>query len=65
MADLSKNTVHTVYIEGYTSEGLGVARVDGRAVFVKGALRGETCRAKILKCGKNVCYANEWPTNSN
>jgi len=57
MADLSKNTVHTVYIEGYTSEGLGVARVDGRAVFVKGALRGETCRAKILKCGKNVCYA--------
>jgi 23S rRNA (uracil1939-C5)-methyltransferase len=57
MTDLSKNTIHTVQIEGYTSEGQGVAHIGGRVVFVKGALRGETCQVKILKCGKNVCYA--------
>lgn len=57
MADLSKNTVHTALIDGYTSEGLGVAHIDGRAVFVKEAIAGERCRVKILKCGKNVCYA--------
>ena len=32
-------------ITGYTSEGQGVARVEGLAVFVSGAIRGETVRA--------------------
>ena len=31
-------------ITGYTSEGQGVARVEGLAVFVSGAIRGETVR---------------------
>ena len=55
---LNKNDILTdAVIEGYTSEGLGVARADGRAVFVHGALRGETCDIRILKVGKTAVYA--------
>ena len=32
MPDLQKNQLHTVTITGYTSEGLGVARIDGQVV---------------------------------
>ncbi len=54
---LAKNQIHTVRIEGCTSEGQGVARIDGRAVFVKAALPGESCRIRILKAGKTAVYA--------
>ena len=55
---LQKNDIVTgALIEGYTSEGMGVARVDGQAVFVHGALRGERCDIKILKVGKKAVYA--------
>jgi 23S rRNA (uracil1939-C5)-methyltransferase len=40
-----------------SSEGLGVARIDGRAVFVAGALPGETCKIKLLKVTKTAVYA--------
>ena len=33
-----KNKTYRARIEGYTSEGLGVARIDGQAVFVHRAL---------------------------
>ena len=36
-----KNTLHTVNITGMTHEGQGVAKIDGWAVFVEGALEGE------------------------
>ena len=42
-------------ITGYTSKGEGVARIEGRAVFVPGALRGEVCSIRIVKAGQNVC----------
>ncbi|MDR0671943.1 MAG: 23S rRNA (uracil(1939)-C(5))-methyltransferase RlmD [Oscillospiraceae bacterium] len=38
-------------IEGYTSEGLGVARLAGRVVFVHGGARGDECLLRILKAG--------------
>lgn len=41
--ELAKNQEHIVAIEGYGEGGMGVARIDGRVVFVHGALRGETC----------------------
>lgn len=44
-----KNRTYRARIEGYTSEGLGVARIDGQAVFVHRALRGEDCDVLILK----------------
>ncbi len=55
--ELAKNQEHTVTIEGYGEGGMGVARVDGRVVFVHGALRGEKCRVLILKTLKSVAFA--------
>ena len=38
---MNKNQVFTGEITGITSQGLGVARFEDRAVFVKGAITGE------------------------
>ena len=38
-----KNEKYPLRIESYGSSGEGVARLDGQAVFVKGALEGELC----------------------
>ena len=51
-----KNKTYRARIEGYTSEGLGVARIDGQAVFVHRALRGEDCDVLILKALKNAAF---------
>ena len=55
--EFAKNQEHTVTIEGYGEGGMGVARIDGRVVFVHGALRGEKCRVLILKTLKSVAFA--------
>ncbi len=52
-----KGDVFTVRICDYTSEGAGVARIDGMAVFVPLALKGEECEIKILKVEKSFAYA--------
>ena len=57
MSGIQKNDLYTVKIEGYTSTGAGVARVNGHVVFVKGAICGETCVVRILKAGNNAVYA--------
>lgn len=57
MSELQKNQLHTAAVTGYTAEGLGVARVDGRVVFVHGGVRGEVCSLRILKVRKSVAYA--------
>lgn len=44
MAALEKNHIYTARIEGYSSEGFGIARIDGQVVFVHGAVRG-SCAA--------------------
>ena len=43
-------------ITGYTSDGAGVCHIAGRAVFVKGALVGETWQVRILKVTANAVY---------
>ncbi|MBQ2061769.1 MAG: 23S rRNA (uracil(1939)-C(5))-methyltransferase RlmD [Oscillospiraceae bacterium] len=53
---LKKNKVYSVVIEGYSSEGLGVARIDGQVVFVHSAVRGEKCDVLILKVLKNAAF---------
>jgi len=53
---LEKNQLHMVTIQGYSSEGAGVARVGGQVVFIRGALDGEACRIKILKAGKTAAF---------
>ena len=57
MAQPAKNSIYRAAIEGYTSQGHGVARIDGRAVFVKGAIRGEVCDIRILKVTDKLMWA--------
>lgn len=57
MSELTKNSIHTVSVDGFTAEGQGVARISGQVVFVKGAIPGETCCIKILKAGKNMAFS--------
>ena len=57
MNALSKNQIHTVVIEGYTSEALGVCRIDGRAVFVPRAIPGELWEIRIVKVTATAVYA--------
>ncbi len=54
---MQKNQQYTAVITGYTAEGLGVARLDGRVAFVHGGVRGETCVVRILKVLKNAAFA--------
>ena len=44
-----KNQVYTAEILGYSSEGLGIARIHGQVVFVHDAIRGEVCDILIMK----------------
>ncbi len=46
---VKKNDDLTLTISALTNEGQGVARVEGFAVFVVGALPGETVRAHVIK----------------
>ena len=57
MSELRKNQELECTIEGCTGEGLGVARVGGRAIFVRDALPGECCRIQILKVSRAAVYA--------
>lgn len=41
MEALEKGSIYTAVIDGYSSEGLGIARVNGAVVFVPHAVRGE------------------------
>ena len=57
MADWRKNAVHTVEVTGYTAEGLGVARLEGRVIFIPGTIRGESWQVQLLKVRTNVAWA--------
>lgn len=54
---LREGQTHTVTVEGFSSEAHGVARIDGQAVFVKGALPGERCEIFIEHIGHNAVWA--------
>ncbi|MCD7947565.1 MAG: 23S rRNA (uracil(1939)-C(5))-methyltransferase RlmD [Oscillospiraceae bacterium] len=43
-------------IDGYASDGAGVARIDGQVVFVRGALSGETCLVRLDKIGRSAVW---------
>ena len=50
---MNKNSLHNIDITSYSSEGEGIGRIDGMAVFVKGGMIGETLEVKITKVAKN------------
>ncbi len=54
---LEEGRSYPVTVEGYSSEGHGVARIDGQVVFVKGALAGERCLATIEHIGHRSAWA--------
>ena len=49
---LVKNQEYEAEITDYTAEGLGVAKIEGCAVFIPNAIAGERCRVRIEKVGK-------------
>ena len=56
MADWKKNTVHSLDITGYTAEGMGVARLEGRVVFVPFTIAGERWKVRLEKVNKSVAW---------
>ena len=53
---LKQGKSYPAVIEGYASGGEGVARIDGVAVFVKGALRGERGDVRIEHVGRSAAW---------
>ena len=49
---LEKNHIYETVITDYTAEGMGVAKIDGCAVFIPNAIAGETVRVRIEKARK-------------
>ncbi len=56
MSMLEKNKQYIVTIEGYSSEAFGIARVEGRAVFIPGTVQGEVWEIRILKLTNTAIY---------
>ena len=54
---MNKNDTVTLEITGLTSEGAGVARCGGMAVFVPFSAVGDRAECRILKVAKNYAYA--------
>lgn len=57
MTQLKKNERYTCTVSGYNSEGMGVAHIHDRAVFIKNAIVGETWEVLILKVTAGAVYA--------
>ncbi len=54
---VEKNEELIVTIDACGSEGEGIGRIDGYALFVKDAVVGDTVRVKIMKAKKNYAFA--------
>ena len=50
---LQLQEIYETEITGYTSDGRGVARIDGCVVFVPNTIVGERCRVRVLHIGKH------------
>ena len=52
-----ENRILPLTMENYGSDGEGVTHLpDGMACFVKGAMRGETCRVRLVKVGRSCAW---------
>ena len=49
---------YPVQIENWASDGSGVARIDGMAVFVKGGIVGERCAVEIEHVGHRAAWGH-------
>ena len=57
MTELKKDSLIELDITDVNNLGNGVGRVDGRVVFVRGAIGGERVRAKVIKVNKSFAVA--------
>lgn len=55
--EYQKNDIVTVEIEDIGSDGEGIGKIDGYALFVKDAVIGDIVEARITKVKKNYAYA--------
>lgn len=53
---LEKNQLVELEITGLTSQGSGVGRVNGMAIFVPATAKGDVARVKLLKVAKNFAF---------
>ncbi len=53
---VQKNKCYTMVVEDLGSQGEGIGRIDGFAVFVEGALPQEEIEVLIVKVNKNFAY---------
>ncbi len=53
---LQKNDIIELTVEGIASDGSGVARADGIAVFIPFAIPGDRVETRIVKVAKNCLY---------
>lgn len=53
--EIRKNDDLTLEITDYTSDGSGLGKVDGMAVFVPNGVVGDCCSVHIIKVTKNYC----------
>lgn len=51
-----KNAKHTVEILGYNGEGAGVARVEGRVIFIPDTIKGEIWEIILVKVQKSYAH---------
>ncbi len=51
-----KNACHQVEIEGYTAEGAGVARVEGRVIFIPHTIKGEIWEIVLVKVNQHFAF---------
>ncbi len=56
MPEWKKNTVHTLTITGFTAEGMGVARLEGRVVFIPHTIPGEMWRVRLEKATRSLAW---------
>ncbi len=54
---LKKNEIFTVKVEDMNFLGFGVAKIDGFAVFINGAVCGDTAKIRIIKVAKTYAVA--------
>ncbi len=55
---VQEGALYRAVVEGYASDGSGVARVEGLAVFVRGAVRGETVDLRIEHIGHSAAWGH-------
>lgn len=53
---VEKNKDYEIYIDSFGNMGEGIGKINNFTVFVKGAVKGEKARIKIVKVNKNFAF---------